>query len=122
MSKDPTLWSDSGKKFKPRNKQTAMLIRPSLEIFLPPPVPVIRKSAEELHRERLADLEEKTKRIKNIQEEGEAARILGLQKSKEHRKKAMGRKLNAFKSSGNKPTRRARIPKPWLLPKPENGS
>lgn len=89
--KDKTLWSSADSKFKPRNKQSAMIIRPSLEIFLPPPPPAPEKGPATSHEEARKEVLDKWDKA---QQEHSLKKEAAKQKESE-RKIAAERRKNA---------------------------
>lgn len=92
--KEVTLWSDESKKIKPRNRQAAMLIRPSLEIFHPPePKSFTPKRPDPLH-EAKAKKAEAYKKWEQVQAEKESARLKGLELQKARKERAAAKKAS----------------------------
>lgn len=113
--KDKTLWYVVGKKFAPRNKQAAMIIRPALPIHHPPefePEPVFAKPFEQILHEEAEARRERIAIYEQEKAEREAHLNFRLKEDKEQRKMKLARrkvKVKVVKNRTAKVLRRIAI-------------
>lgn len=89
MNKDETLWKDPAKKWKPRNKEAALICRKAKEIFLPPEEVVYTPNAVEQRALELKKAQERAIQIKAEAAEREKAK---LEREKASREQAAAEK------------------------------
>jgi hypothetical protein len=101
MNKTKTLWADPAKKFKPRNKQAALICAKPKGIHMPPPEPTLnvidqRKLEAKRIQERAAKAAAEIEAAKLA--EKEAAKAAAKKQQEEKRNRAKSIKPDQFKN------------------------
>jgi hypothetical protein len=103
--KSKTLWTHRESAWKPRNKQAAMVMRPALEIFLPPPVKPVVVTTPNVFEQRKMKQEQEKKRIAEVladKAKWEAERRAQQLAQREESRAAKKERLRNVKPGGGK--------------------